>query len=303
MKDKSLDVKNKKWIIPLAVIIIIVIWGLAWVYMKLALNYMSALTFSALRFLIGTIVLFILAIFIKKSKLSYKNVLHMVVLGVFQTGIVFFLVMYGLQYIGAGKGALLLYSMPVWSAVFSVILLKERISSRNITGLIIGVVGLVIILGMDFLIIQSKDVLIGEMYIVVAAVAWGFANIYYRKHLDDVPIIQVSAYQMMFGTLGLFIAAYLIEGTLKINWTYEAVYYLLFTGIFASAVAFSLWYYVLKRINTITATVSMMMVPVVGIVLSYFMIGEVITMNILIGGLFILFGLYITQTKSANNSK
>lgn len=211
--------------------------------------------------------------------------------------------MYGLQYIGAGKGALLLYSMPVWSAVFSVILLKERISSRNITGLIIGIVGLVIILGMDFLIIQNRDILIGEMYIVIAAVAWGFANIYYRKHLDDVPIIQVSAYQMMFGTLGLFIAAYLIEGTLKINWTYEAVYYLLFTGIFASAVAFSLWYYVLKRINTITATVSMMMVPVVGIILSYFMIGEVITMNILIGGLFILFGLYITQTKSANNSK
>src|SRR5699024_12507243 len=100
---------------------------------------------------------------------------------------------------------------------------------------------------------------------------WVIDNIYYRRDLDDVTIIQVSAYQMMFGTLGLFIAVYLIEGTLKINWTYEAVYYLLFTGIFASAVAFSLWYYVLKRINTITATVSMMMVPVVGIVLSYFM--------------------------------
>lgn len=303
MKDKSLGVKYKKWLIPIVIIIIILIWGLAWVYMKLALNYMSALTFSVLRFLIGTIVLFILAIFIKKAKLSFKNIFHMVILGVFQTGIVFFLVMYGLQFIGAGKGALLLYSMPVWSAVFSVVLLKDKISSRNITGLVIGVVGLVIILGMDFLIIQSKDVLIGEMYIVIAAVAWGFANIYYRKHLDDVPIIQVSAYQMMFGTLGLFIAAYLIEGTIKINWTYEAVYYLLFTGIFASAVAFSLWYYVLKRINTITATVSMMMVPVVGMILSYFMIGEVITMNILIGGLFILFGLYITQTKNANNSK
>lgn len=297
MKEKSQDVNSKKWLVPIMVIIIILIWGLAWVYMKLALNYMSGLTFSALRFLIGTIVLFILAMFIKRRKLSLKNVFDMFVLGVFQTGIVFFLVMYGLQFIGAGKGALLLYSMPIWSAFFSIVLLREKISSRNIAGLVIGVLGLVIILGMDFLMVQSKDVLIGEMYIVIAAVAWGFANIYYRKHLSDIPIIQVSAYQMMFGTLGLFIAAYLIEGSIKIDWTYEAVYYLLFTGVFASAVAFSLWYFVLKRINTITATVSMMMVPVVGIILSYFMIGEVVTLNILIGGLFILVGLYITQTK------
>lgn len=300
MRNKLHEVQYNKWLIPLILIIIILIWGLAWVYMKLALNYMSALTFSALRFLIGTIVLFILAMFIKRKKLSLENILHMLVLGIFQTGIVFFLVMYGLQFIGAGKGALLLYSMPVWSAVFSVILLREKISPRNITGLIIGVLGLVIILGMDFFIIQSKDVLVGEMYIVIAAVAWGFANIYYRKHLGDIPIIQVSAYQMMFGTLGLFIAAYLIEGSINIKWTVESIYYLLFTGVFASAVAFSLWYYVLKKVNTITATVSMMLVPVLGLILSYFMIGEVLTTSIFVGAFFILAGLYIIQTKSAS---
>lgn len=278
-------------------IIIILIWGLAWVYMKLALDYMSALTFSALRFLIGTMALFILSIFIKRNKLSFKNVLDLFILGLFQTGIVFFLVMYGLQFIGAGKAALLLYSMPVWSAVFSVVLLKEKISVRNIMGLVIGLFGLVIILGMDLIYIQNKDVLIGEIYIVIAAIAWGFANIYYRKHLKDIPIVQVSAYQMMFGTIGLFIAAFLIEGSINIKWTVESIYYLLFTGVFASAVAFSLWYYILKKVNTTTATVSMMLVPVLGLILSYFMTGEVLTVNIFVGALFILAGLYIIQTK------
>lgn len=291
--------KNKHRLIPLILGTIILIWGLAWVYMKLGLNYMSVLTFSTLRFLIGTITLFIISLFIKRKQLSYKNIGDLLILGISQTSIVFFLVMYGLQFIGAGKAAMLLYSMPVWSAVFSVLLLNETVSKRKVVGLTVGFSGLIIILGVDFLFSQNKSVLIGELLIVVAAIAWGFANIYYRKHLANIPIIQVSAYQMMFGTIGLFIATLLIESSLEVHWTLKSIYYIGFTGILASAVAFTLWYYVLQKVNTITATVSTMLVPVLGLILSYFIIGEALAINVFLGALLILTGLYITQTKEA----
>src|SRR5690625_6345709 len=68
----------------------------------------------------------------KPSRVQLK---HMVIVGLLQTTIVFLLVMYGMQFVDAGKSSVLLYSMPIWSSFLAAKILKENISKAKIAGL------------------------------------------------------------------------------------------------------------------------------------------------------------------------
>src|SRR5699024_12719079 len=104
-----------------------------------------------------------------------------------QTAAVFLLVMYGLKFVEAGKSSVLLYSMPLWSSLLAVKYLGEKLSSKQLIGLFIGMFGLLTILGWDIWFEQSKAALFGELLIIIAAFVWAVANIYYRLHLAPLP--------------------------------------------------------------------------------------------------------------------
>lgn len=87
--------------------------------------------------------------FMKMGAPPKKQWIHLIVLGILQTAIVFLLVMYGLSFVGAGKSSVLLYSMPIWSSILAVKFLNEKITGAKMIGLGLGMVGLFMILGWD----------------------------------------------------------------------------------------------------------------------------------------------------------
>ncbi|ASK62665.1 EamA family transporter [Virgibacillus phasianinus] len=286
---------KEKWMVWLLILLITLIWGYAWVLMKEVLNFMGPFTFSAFRFGTGTVVLLILVYLMRTKAPPKKNWIHLIVLGILQTSIVFLLVMYGLSFVGAGKASVLLYSMPIWSTILAVRFLQEKVTGAKITGLGLGMLGLLMILGWDLWIGQEPKTIVGEILIVVAAMSWGASNVYYRIKLPGVPKLQVNAYQMLFGTIGILIAAFITEWGEPVSLTTESIYYILFTGVLASALCFTVWFMILSMIDTVTATLSTLLVPVFGLFLGWLILGEKLSLGIIIGSICIIVGIIVAQ--------
>ncbi len=285
----------------LLILIITIIWGLAWVYMKLILQYMSPFTFTAIRFFIGAIVLLIVVIIFKQGIPKKAQWLSLAIIGLFQTAIVFCLVMYSLQFIEAGKSSVLLFSMPIWSAILAVKFLGEKISPLKLLGLIIGLVGLLTIIGWDIWTNQSQEIIIGEILITLAAISWSISNVYYRLKLQSIPPTQMTAFQMLFGTIAIIFVAVIKEWGEPIIINGESIFYILFTGVLASAVAYTLWFIVLTKIDVATATISTMLVPVFGLTFSSLIIDEKMNPSVIIGSLLIISGIIIAQLSNRKN--
>src|SRR5690625_2431174 len=94
--------------------------------MKEVLQHMGPFTFSAFRFGTGAVTLFIVLSFMRLKKPSRVQLKHMVIVGLLQTTIVFLLVMYGMQFVDAGKSSVLLYSMPIWSSFLATKILRSE---------------------------------------------------------------------------------------------------------------------------------------------------------------------------------
>lgn len=286
--------KSTLWII---ILIITLLWGYAWVLMKEVLTYMGPFTFSSFRFGTGAITL-LLVVWILKIGLPPKRYWkHLVVVGILQTSIVFLFVMYGLEFVGAGKASVLLYSMPIWSSLMAAKFLGEKLTVSKLAGLIIGMLGLLTILGWDIWEGQDFAVIFGEMLIIIAAISWGIANVYYRLHVQDLPKIQASAFQMLFGAIGIIIATLFMEWGEPVTLNAQSIYYILFTGVFASALCFTVWFVVISLLDMVTATIATLLVPIFGLSFSSLLLNEEMTTSILIGSGLIIFGIIIAQIK------
>ncbi|MBP1948032.1 DMT family transporter [Virgibacillus litoralis] len=289
------SILRNKWIVWGLILLITIIWGYAWVFMKASLGFMGPFTFSAFRFGTGAVTLLIVVWLWKAGKPPRNMWKHLIIVGLLQTSIVFLLVMYGMQFVDAGKSSVLLYSMPLWSSIFAVKILGEKISAGKVIGLGIGMLGLLTILGWDIFMVQDPEVIFGELLIIVAAIAWASSNVYYRINLQGMNKIQVTAYQMLFGTIGIIIASLFAEWGDPVQLTGESIFYILFTGVLASALCFSVWFLLLSTIDMVTATLSTLLVPVFGLFFGWLILGETLTSGIIVGSMLILVGIVFAQ--------
>lgn len=288
---------KSSWRLSLLILSITLLWGYAWVLMKLSLAYMGPFTFSALRFVVGAIALLIVLFLSRIKPPPKKYYKHFIVVGLLQTTVLYLFLMYGLKFVGIGKSSVIAYSMPIWSSIFAFKYLGEKTSASKVIGLILGLVGLLAILGTDIWKSQSVGVIYGEIIMVIGAVAWGASNVYYRIKLSNVPQLQVSAYQMFFGSIGMVIAAFVLEWGEPIVINIHTIYYILFTGVLSSALAFTLWFYVLSKVDMVTSTISTLLVPVFSLFFGWFFFDEKLTLSVMIGAAFIIGGIIISQLK------
>src|SRR5690625_7897424 len=96
-----------------------ILWGYAWVVMKMAPDYMGPFMFSSLRFIVGSLTMLFVVWIFRLGFPPREHVLDLIIIGVLQTSIVFLIVMYGLRFVDAGKSSFIFYSMSIWFSLFS----------------------------------------------------------------------------------------------------------------------------------------------------------------------------------------
>lgn len=289
--------KNRKVFLWILIFTITTLWGYAWVVMKQSLDYMGPFTFNAFRFGIGALTSLLFVWLLKVGLPPKKYWKHLAVIGILQISVVYLFIMLAIRFVDAGKSSVLLYSMPMWGSLLAAKFLGERLNISKTMGLGMGMIGLLTILGWDIWAGQSFEVIFGEMLIVIAAIIWAISNTYYRKFVSELPQVQVSAFQMSVGAIILILAAFMMESGNPIILNATSIYYILFSGVFASAVCFLIWFMIMSIVDMVTATISTLLVPIFGLFLSNLILGEQMTTSVVIGSLLIIVGIFVSQVK------
>jgi drug/metabolite transporter (DMT)-like permease len=279
------DSTNGKPIIALAVMSII--WGYNWVVMKEALRFCDPFVFAAIRVFPATICLFGILLLTKKDWRP-RQVKWTVILGLLSTTLGLCLPLWALVSGGAGKTAVLLYTMPFWVILLAWPILGERIRGLEWLAVILAFAGLALIIAVD----AVGTNLWSSILAVISGISWAGSAIITRimRRDPDFDVISVTTWQMIYGVGPLIIISILVPSS-PIQWTPVFSAALLYNVLLVSVIAFLLWFYILERIPAGMATMGTLVTPVLAIVLAAIQLGEIPSSRETLGIFLILSGI------------
>lgn len=264
----------------IALMVLTAIWGYNWVVMKSALEYAGAFQFAALRTVLGAVCLFAVIIYMRKP-MRVREMPTLIVLGLMQTSGFTGLLIWALVEGGAGKTAVLTYTMPFWVMVLAWPLLGEKLRGLQWPAAVLSTMGMLFILDPMHLGTDTFSMFLA----VMSGVFWAMSVIVAKKlhqREPDLDLLTLTAWQMLFGSVPLAIAAFMIPAP-EIQWTPYFIGAVIFNSVFCNALAWLLWLYALQRLSAGVASMSSMLAPVIGVVAAWIQLNEVPSTTELIG--------------------
>lgn len=256
----------------IALLVLTIIWGYNWVVMKNALQYAGPFQFAALRTFFGAIVLFVVMYFTKRP-MGLKRFPTMLVLGLLQTIGFTGLLMWALVEGGAGKTAVLTYTMPFWVMLFAWPMLGEKVQGWQWLAVVSGIFGMVLIF--DPLHIKADGF---SMFLaLLSGVSWGLSAIMTKKlhqRSPNLDLLNITAWPMLLGSVPMVAIALFVPAT-PILWTGYFIGAVLFNVFLCGALAWLLWLYALQRLPAGVASMASMLAPVIGVIAAWIQLAEV----------------------------
>lgn len=272
---------------PMAVtllVLVILLWGVNWPVMKEVVGHMPPISFVASRLLLGAVSLLIFTAALRQLRLPSKADLPVILsVGVLQMGLFMLLVTIAVQYVPAGRAGILAYTTPLWVVPLALIFLKEKVGWAKAGGLLIGLAGVGVLFNPVAFDWTQRPVLLGNGLLMLAALIWACNIVHVRRHRWVGTPLQLAPWQMMLAAVIATIAALLTEDQSHIDWSGQLVVLLIYNGPIATAFCFWAMVTVNRALPAITTSLSVLGVPVVGLLSSALWLREPLTMTNLAG--------------------
>ncbi|WP_139364942.1 DMT family transporter [Sutcliffiella halmapala] len=286
------------------------LWGSAFPAIKLsyielsigANEYDKQLLFAGYRFLLAGVFIFIFfTLFNQSLKLRRATLVPLIQLGFVQTFIQYLLFYIGLSYSTGMQGAVIAGTASFFQIIFAHFLYADDgLSLRKWIGIALGFGGVLVVnlpkVGADF------QFGIGELLLLIAMMASAYGNIMARERSSKMDISYLTAYQMLFGSIGLIIAGGWSAGFFPFTFDWYTVGLIMYLA-FLSAAGFVLWNNVMKYNKVGKVSMYLFLVPVFGVVLSAAFLDEVMHYTILIGLALVTVGIIIVNRQKVNKKE
>lgn len=263
---------------------------------KGALQEIPPLIFGYYRFVLASLI-FIVIMIVRRDYFSFKKsdwplLIWLAILAIpINQG--FFLM--GLSLTPPSHPALLYATSPVWVYLISVWRGEEHFTKVKSAGIAIALIGVTAFF-LEKGIAMALGDLLGDFFILIAVWAWAAYSVFGRPLAQRRGAVAVTAAALILGTLfymplGLYLTAnFNIFSFSIIGWSG-----IIYTAIMTSVILYTLWYWIIKRMEPSRAAVFSNLQPVLTAILSYFIMGERLSITSILSGLVILIGVYITQ--------
>jgi drug/metabolite transporter (DMT)-like permease len=253
----------------LALAVLAPIWGYGWIVTKVALGDAPPFRFAALRAALSAAMLFGVMLLARRS-LRPPPLRWVVVGGLLQTTAFVGCVILALEIGGAGKVAVLVYTMPFWLLLLAWAFLGEGLHGLQWPATVLAFVGLLLVIAPW----QGAGAL-SSVLATLGGLAWAASalvvKLMQRRRVVDV--LSFTFWQMVFGSLPLVVAAFVVPEP-GIDWTASFTVALAYNVILANGVAWLLWLYALRRLPAGAAGLGTLAVPVVGVLAAWAQLGE-----------------------------
>lgn len=275
--------------------ICVVNYALLWPVMRVAALTQPPLWFGAWRMITATVaVTALLAAIGQLRRPALQDVGAILTVGVFMIGCYLNLAMFGLQFVGAGRAALLGYTTPLWVTPFAVLVMGERLNRARSAGLALGLAGLVVLfnpLDFDW---SDGDVVLGNVLLMLTAGCWAIAMIYLRYyHRWNLTPLQLVPWQIGCAALVTSLAAEIVEGDRTTVWTAQAVGLMVLAGPVLTMGGIWTANGAMRALSPITASIGYLGAPVLALLIGAAVLGEPLTVTLVVGFALIIAGIVL----------
>ena len=276
-----------------------IFWGGTFVAARIVAQDVGPFSASFLRFFAAS--LFLIALILRKEgqlpRLRRHQIIPAILLGmtgVFGLNVCFF---NGMKTIAAGRASLIMSTNPVFIALFSALLFREKLNPGKIIGIALCLCGAIIVISRgNLLALFTGGVGQGELFIMGNVVCWVAYTLIGKAIMKDLTPLAAVTWSALIGTVALLPLA-LLENITELSggfsltdWT--GIFYLAF---FATVLSFFWYYQGIQAIGLSRASVFMTLTPVIGIFLGWMFLGEAVNFSLLAGAALVIGGVYLTN--------
>jgi drug/metabolite transporter (DMT)-like permease len=258
------------------------IWGTTWSVMKIVLGEVPPLSMRAVVSAMGALTLYLLCVVMRRSLRvpSRKAWGHIFIAA--QLNIVGFCLLGTFAQLTAATSrvTILAYTMPVWSVLLAWPILGERPNRVQAAALALCAAGLTILVYP----LTGSGLPLGIILAGLTGFSWAAGTVYLKWAHIEADVMGVASWQMTIAFVTMTAFMFAFEGRLDIGGARTDGWLgMIWAGVIGNGVAYALWFPAMRRLSAVAASVSVLAVPVIGVVQAFLILGEVPTVPDMVG--------------------
>ena len=273
-----------------------IIFGSNAVAIKLAFAGVGVFTTAAIRFSVAALAIFLWARVTGQTIGLKKGQLHQVLILAALFAIQLSMFYFGLSKSNASRGTLIVNLLPFWVLFLAHFFIPgDRITRRKFFGILLG------FSGVAFIFAEKKgvtaDFRLGDMIILTATVIWACNVIYLKRIIGAFSAFQVTFYSMVLSAPFFFLEALLWDRPMIFKLNLQIIGAVLYQSLVTAAFGFLAWNTLLQKYGAVALHSFIFIMPIAGVALGGLVLGEPITLKILIALALIVAGILVVHLK------
>lgn len=287
---------NRNFLAVIVFIMLCLIWGSTWMFIKIGLKDAPPFLSAGLRFLVASLLLFpYVRLMGLKIPKDWQTLSIMISTGLFAVSVSYGLVYWSEQYIPSGLTAVLFSAFPFFVIIFShMMIADDRLSVTKIIGATIGFTGVTAIF-VDSLKIENPKALLATSAVILSAICAALSDVVIKKNSKSLNPATLTLIHMFCGTVVLLILALFFENANNFRITMMSIGSILYLAIMGSCFAFIAFYWLISQIKVTTASLIIFVIPIVALFLDWLVLEQSLNWRVFAGSSLVITGIGIAS--------
>ena len=286
--------------VVLAFALLVLFWGSAFSVVKVGLEYSPPMLFAGLRTLVGGLAIMLVALVWGGSSHLGRDWPIFLLLSAFNVVFFFGFQTLAILYLPSGTAAVLEYLQPMLVGLLAWTILDESLSPAKVFGLILGFSGIVAVsAGSLFGDISAAGVAFG----VGSAFSWALGTVFFKRYEARISTMWAVALPFVIGGLVLSLFSFATEAWSEVSPTGTLLASLSYVALVEIALAWLLWFGLIRAGEASRVAAYVFFVPLVSIVIGAIFLDERLTLSLLVGTALIVTGIYAVNRSSTRENK
>ncbi len=271
------------------------LWGIPYLLMKVAVDDIPPPLIVAGRTFIGAMILIPISVRQGSFMNAVRGIKYVLPYAFLEMVGPWILITNAEKEISSGLAGLLIATVPIFATIFTSLRGDHTVwQPKRIFGLVVGFIGIVALVGIESITGSSNPKAIAMC--ILAALMYAYAVLMVTSNLPDVEGVAINGLAMAITSVFYMPIAIAMWPTNAVS--LNAVAALVALGVFSTAIAFMLFFTVIKEIGAARGSLTTYVNTAVAVVLGIFVLGEPITLGIIVGLPLVLLGSYLASRKT-----